>query len=176
MDALWDRDSTIGERWKARLQFRLLLGAVVLFIASAYVCVRELRYLVSGKRAQGVFVEAFTKTTRGRYGSTSESRQVRYRFDDPAMAGVLVEDRWGTVKPATEQRTETDDVDDDWTPPASGTLEVQYLAGSSGSSRLAGNARAWMCIPFVVTTLVVAVLGVRFWRDYQEHERRKAAW
>lgn len=176
MDALFDSNSTWSERREARRQWGLLFGAVVVFLVSGYACVTEVRYLMFGKRAQATFLETFVETTRGgRYGSESQTLRVRYRFTDEAMEGVIILDRWGNQVPATAQRTESDRVDDDWTP-SGATVEVQYLAGSADSSRLAGNTRAWLCVPFLVATVVLAVLGVRFWRDYQEHERRKAAW
>jgi hypothetical protein len=163
-----------GEDFREHMKFRLLLGAIAVLVISGFACVSELRYLCFGKSTVAELVGLGEETTRGRYGSTSVHTVVKYRFTDPAMAGVEIEDRWGKLVQASTVRTESDRVSDDWVPPASGTLDVQYLAGSAESSRLAGHTRAWLCAPMLVSLVAVAVLGVQFTREYREHERRKS--
>ncbi|MEK6700669.1 MAG: hypothetical protein AABZ53_00255 [Planctomycetota bacterium] len=157
----WEREAP----WGTQIKIRLIMGAVALLLISAYACFTELRYLVAAKHAQAKIVSV-----------QSSMGEIRYEFNDEAMTRILVEDQFGRIVPTSSLRSETDSIPSGQSFSQTGTVDIDYLAGSPQFSRVKGNAKLWLCAPFLVLLVVVGVLGVRFWRDYQEHARRKATW
>ncbi len=70
-----------------------MIVLAALFCLGVFVTVKELRYIFFGKLAQAQFVETYNETTRGKYGRKTNTPHVRYRFNDEAMVGIMVEDR-----------------------------------------------------------------------------------
>lgn len=157
-------------------EVRVLTATAVLFLFAGYAALRELRYMTFGRVTQATFVEAYTNVTRDKKGRETKTPYVRYSFADEAMAagdGAEAEKEG----PATLRRIESDIQDYGWTPPpAKGTIAVEYIPGSAGSSRLAGHARRWICYAFFGFTFVGTGVAIWIIRDYNAHSRRKAAW
>jgi len=51
---------------------------------------------------------------------------------------------------------------------------VQYIPGSPGSSRIPASGRWILIAIFVVMLGALGFVSVRFWIDFQEHQRRMA--
>ncbi len=141
-----------------------------LFIASAVVSCNEVRYTVSGKTTDVPVDKMFKVTTRDRSGDTSDRVRVNYTI----------------LEPGGQKRIESDSVSLEWFEQqrdrlihegnkGATTVSVQYLPGSEGSSRLVGNSSRWVMIPFALAIIFLTVITVRFWRDFNEHQRRMAA-
>lgn len=142
--------------------WRIYLGIFAFFLISAYTSYNETRYLLFGHKAQAVVTKAHIQNGSGRSANT-DYLSVTYTFTDKDGA----------------DRTESDTLSPDDVLAqglASGVpVKVQYISGEPEKSRLAGHNLVWLTIPFVVLTLALAVMTVRFWREYNEFERRKAA-
>lgn len=109
----------------------LLIGGLV-FVVSAFFSWREIRYAVTGKTADAKLVRAYETIERGRRGRETQKIAVEYQFPD-----------------AGGQRKETDTLSIDEAVPTGPTVAVEYLSGSAGSSRLAGNGQKfWLFVFF----------------------------
>ena len=113
-----------------RLKWLLIVGLV--FLVSAFFSWREMKYMMLGKEADARLVRTYETTERGRRGRTTEKLVVEYEFKGSDGAS----------------RKESDKVDIDAPPPAGKTVAIQYLDGSPGSSRLAGNTQKFWLIVF----------------------------
>ncbi|MFT3685791.1 MAG: hypothetical protein QM783_12850 [Phycisphaerales bacterium] len=144
-----------GSMYLERLKLRLMLGVIVLFIASCVASCNEVRYFI------------WSKTTSAKLTGMHGARggvAVSYSFDDD-----------GTV------RNEDDDVSADLirngsaAVPGDGTVTIQYIPGAADRSRVKGHNYAWLTIPLVITGVLATVFGVRFWIEFKDHERRSKA-
>lgn len=131
-------------------KFRLILGAVALFIASCVMSVREARYMMFGELADARVTDVKTVTRHGRYGSTYEKLKISYQFNDEGSS-----------------RNESDTVDP-YTPAHKGeTISVEFIPGARGSSRLEGHTQQYWLIVFGGAMVFVGFAGVKFWRNYK---------
>jgi len=122
-----------------------LLGSLLVFFISCFYCYDELLYLLRGKTATATIGEVYE--VRGRRGSVH--LKVEYTFSEAD----------GTA------RKGADNVSVDWTPPSSGSTEVDYIAGNKERSRLAGNVR-WVPVSiFFISIAFVAFTIFQFWRE-----------
>jgi hypothetical protein len=144
------------------LVYLLLFG---LFIASAVVSCSEIRYTAFGRTKEAVVEKAMEQYYPGDTDKSRSTLHFDYILDD-----------------AGNKRHESDAVDYSWIqehgPTVLGedghTIAVQYLAGTD-SSRIAGHNHRWVMIPFGIVVLMIVVASVRFYRDFNEHQRRMAA-
>ena len=148
---------SISSYYKLRFQVWLVVMCAVVLIFSAYTTYVETRYLVFAKTVSAtlVGVEEVRSTSRR---SNEVTLRVKYTFSEPD----------GT------KRNEADRMSSDWTAPSAGVVDVQYIPGKKEWSRIAGNDRLWLTLPFIICSTIVIVFLVRFYREFQEHERRKA--
>lgn len=142
---------------KETLQLRLMLIVGVLFIVSAFTSCQEIRYTAFGRTADAAIVK--TQTVRNR---RSSNLLLTYSFAD--LDGV--------------KRTEEDDVALDFQPgeddEGNSIVSIQFIPGSPGASRIPGGGR-WIIIGiFVIMLTALTVIAVRFWIDFQKHQRRMA--
>lgn len=148
-----------GSMYLQRLKLRLMMGVIILFIASCVASCNEIRYLIWSKTAS-----AKVTGMQGARGGVS----VSYSFDDAALDG-------GTT------RKEDDDVPPDLIRngteafPGNGTVTIQYIPGAPDRSRVKGHNYAWLTIPLVITGVLATIFGVRFWIEFKDHERRSKA-
>ncbi|HYC99736.1 MAG TPA: hypothetical protein VEB22_00785 [Phycisphaerales bacterium] len=116
-----------AESWTERTKLRLMLGIVVVFVASVVGSCNQMRHLVWRQTASAKVDSVAQVTVRGRYGSTSDKIRVEYSFPDGEL---------GT-------RKEEDDVSMTFFDPQqvanTGTVDVQYLPGTLERSRLRGH-------------------------------------
>lgn len=153
------------ESWFELIKFRLMIGLIIVVVVSGFFCLSEMRYLAFGRTLQAKVERAERVTYRDRSGSTMVKFEVRYRFADAKVAD------------GKGDRVEMDSVGSEDEIPGGGQgVWVQYIPGVRERSRLAGNSNALACMPFVGAMGVLAVLTAKFWKDYKEYERRKAAW
>lgn len=168
---------TVREQQKWMYEVKVLTATAAVFLFAGYTALRELRYMTFGRVTQATFVETHTSVTRDKNGRETKTPYVRYSFTDETMdAGADADDgkQGGSV---AARRVESDIQDYGWTPPpAKGTIAVEYIPGSAGSSRLAGRARRWICYAFFGFTFVGTGVAIWIIRDYNAHSRRKAAW
>jgi hypothetical protein len=139
---------TEHETWRVKVW----LGVGLLFLVSAYFSWRELKYLVLGGEADAKVVRVYETTERGRRGRTYEKLAVQYQFSDGGGAS----------------RTETDTIAASAPRPSGPTVRVQYLNGSPGKSRLAGNTQRFWLLPFFGT---LGFMGFKFWQLAREAKR-----
>lgn len=121
-------------------KFKLMLFAIVVFIASGFMAYNELRYLAFAKWADANLLQIEERTKRGRYGTTSVVLAVQYEFRDTD----------GT------SRKEEDTVGTSWPIPESATTPVEFLSGVKGKSRLKGNNRFWTVWLFFGSLILMA--------------------
>jgi hypothetical protein len=138
-----------------RVKYRILLGCFALFLASGVASCDEIRYLASGKTAAAAITSA---NINRKY---PDRLTVYYRFTD---ADGTAREEWGSTSA---------DLKDTLT--SGSTVQVQYLSGWKGDSRILGHNNAWLTIPFAACTIALVIFTIVIWRDYNEHERRKAA-
>ena len=144
---------------KETFQLRLMIGVAILFIASAVTSCQENRYSLFSKEAVATITDA--KPVRSRRGYSEQ--MLTYTFADTD----------GT------KRTEKDTVSIDFVPTLQDeagkpAVAIEFIPGSVEVSRIPGSGR-WVLIGiFCVMTAAMAFVSVRFWKNYQEHERRKA--
>ena len=131
-------------------KFRLILVAVVLFIASCVMSVREVRYMMWGELADARVTDVKTVTIHGRYGSTRERLKISYQFNDD-----------------TASRNESDTVDPYLQVHRGETISIEFIPGSTGSSRLEGHSQQFWLIVFGGAVIAVGVAGFKFWRNYK---------
>lgn len=149
MPLLWSKEA---------FQFRLILGLIVLFIASAVTSCQEIRYTIFGTKADATIVDA--AEVRGR---RSSSLRLTYSFTD-GDAGT---------------RVEKDTVALDFMPVAKDAegrdaVAIEFISGSPGASRIPGEGR-WILIGlFLVAMGALAFVTVRFWTNYQAFAKRRA--
>lgn len=149
---------SIHEHFKWRFWLTIVIGCAAVLLFSAYTTYVEVRYLMSGRTAGAAITSV--EEMRGAGRNAEPFRRVRYTFADVDGS----------------DRKEFDDMARDWAPPAGASISVQFLSGKAGWSRIAGHDRLWMTIPFLLCAAVVTVFLVRFYREFQAHERRKASW
>lgn len=113
-------------------RFKWLLVAGLVFVVSAFFSWRELKYAVVGKQADAKLVRVYETTESGRRGRRVEKLAVEYQFKEAGGA----------------TRKESDTIAADADRPAGPTVAVQYLDGSPGRSRLAGNGQRWWLLVF----------------------------
>jgi hypothetical protein len=137
------------EHETARLKW-LLIGLLV-FVVSAFFSWRELKYAAVGKAVDAKLLRVYESTESGRRGRTTQKLAVEYWFADGGA-----------------DRKETDTLSIDATPPAGPAVAVQYLAGTPGSSRLAGNGqRVWVLVFFAS----LAFVGFKVFQVVREGRR-----
>lgn len=145
-------------------RLRALVLTFVLFVISAFFSYHEVRYAVFGKTTDAQLIKVKETTVSSRHGSRA-ALDVHYRFTD----------RDGTV------RNEEDRMNISWQEPETtaedGTrvVQIEYIPGSSESSRLHGREFKWI-MPAIFLALLgyLAYQAIRFWRTYQEYERLAA--
>ena len=134
----------------ARLKWLLVAGLI--FVVSAFFYWRELKYAVVGKRTDAWLVRVYETTESGRRGRRVEKLVVEYQFKESVGA----------------TRKESDTIAIDADRPAGPTVAVQYLNGSPGSSRLAGNTRQWWLFVFFGS---LAFAGFKVFQIVRESKR-----
>ncbi|MBX3379696.1 MAG: hypothetical protein KF805_06350 [Phycisphaeraceae bacterium] len=150
---------SIGSYYKLRIQVGLVVGCVVVLLFSAYTTYAEARYMLAGRTASAALV------------GVQEVRPGR-RETDPVYLRV----DYAFTEPDGSNRAESDLMPTDWPVPPGNIVNVQYLVGKNGWSRISGHDRLWLTVPFIVCTTIVTVFLVLFYREFQEHEKRKASW
>jgi hypothetical protein len=114
-------------------RFKVMMVVGIVFLISAFLSWRELKYTMIGKQADAKLVRVYTFQDVGRRGRVREKIAVEYEFKDAKTGGV---------------RSESDTLPITAKPPKGPTVKVQYLEGSEGGSRLAGNTQKiwlWIC-------------------------------
>ncbi len=144
---------------KETFQLRLMLVVAVLFIISAVKSCEEIRYTIFGKETVATITDV--KPVMGRRSGSSGQVSLTYTFVDE-----------GT------KRTEKDRVSSEFEPfqDAAGqsAVAIQYIPGSPDASRIPSAGR-WILIGlFLAALAALTVVTVRFWKEYQAHERRNA--
>jgi hypothetical protein len=130
-------------------KFKIGAVVVITFLVSTFMSCQELKYSTSGKKAEAT-VDRVYETTGRRGGVT---RHVQYHYHDEG--GNL--------------RNANDSVPDDWTPPRSGTITIEYL---SDTSRVAGH-RNYMALTIFFASLVAMIVGTfMFVRHVREATKR----
>ena len=124
-----------------RLKLRLIMSCGLTFLLSAYISCEEFKYAISGRDAVAT-IERTVKanTTRGR--ATVKVIGVRYSFVEED--GTAREDKMNMPV--------------DWTPPADMQLQVQYVPGKPGMSRLAGEHQ-YVAVTICLGTLAAVIGG-----------------
>ena len=145
------------------VRFRMLVITVGVFIVSMFVSCSELKYQVYGKSTDAKLVKVSPILETGRRGRGRDALALDYQFTDTD----------GQV------RNEEVTVSKDWQPPEVGesglrTIQVQYIPGSPGDSRLTGKENWVTVLVFLGITGFLVFQVIRFWRTYQENERRSA--
>jgi hypothetical protein len=142
-----------------------MLFVAVLFIASAVTSCQEVRYGIFGKEAVATITDAKEIMNTGRYGSSRApaSQMLTYTFLDTD----------GT------KRVEKDSVSIDFVPTlqdAAGrpAIDIQFIPGSLEVSRIPGPGRWYFIGLFCAASIAMVFVSVRFYKNYQAHERRKA--
>lgn len=149
---------SVHDQMQWRLWLTIVLGCVAILLVSAYTTYVEARYLIAGRTSTGSITGVDEMKPAKRDGEPF--LRVKYSFADVD----------GT------NRKESDDMSADWVVPASSSVSVQFLQGKPGWSRIAGHNRLLLTLPFCVSLLIVVVFLLRFYREFREHERRKASW
>ena len=142
---------------KETFQLRLMLIVGILFIVSAFTSCQEIRYTTFGRTADASIVKTLRVANR-----RSSNLLLTYSFAD--LDGT--------------RRTEEDDVSLDFQPDQDDAghniVSIQFIPGSPGASRIPSGAR-WIHIAiFLIMLTALSILAVRFWIDFQKHQRRMA--
>lgn len=148
---------SIHEHFKWRLWLSAVIGCAVVLLFSAYTTYVETRYFLQGRTASAAITDVSEMKGAGR--NAEPFIRVKYTFADVDGSS----------------RKESDDMALSWSAPPTPMINVQFVRGKPGWSRIDGHNRLWMMLPFLICTTVVTVFVVRFYREYQEHERRKAS-
>lgn len=129
-----------------------MLVAVVFFIVSIFMCFGELRYAVFGAQIDARVVQKVElKQKNSRRRAARDMLEVTYSFADGSGP----------------ERKEKDLVGADWTFKDEGSVAVQYIPGSPGSSRLAGHDGKFWIVIMLVCMAVCGFFGWRFWKFYK---------
>jgi hypothetical protein len=150
---------SISSYYKLRLQVGLIIVCAVVLLFSAYTTYAEIRYAFSGRTAAAT-LDGVEEVRSSRRDSQEKWLRVRYSFADADGS----------------KRAEADDMPADWAVPGGTTVNVQFIAGMKDWSRIAGHDRLWLTLPFIICSTIVIVFLVQFYREFREHERRKASW
>lgn len=128
----------------------LWLGALILFLASAWFAWDELRYLIRGNS-----VEAQVLRTYQVSGRSGVSYYVEYGYQDADGRSV----------------TDSDGISADWQKPLSGKVKVTYIPGEMHTSRLAGH-RQYVPVAFFLACLAaLGYVGIKWFREGEKVAR-----
>src|SRR5262245_21527272 len=118
-----DEESELGRaKW--------VLGSVLFFFASCWICYPELTYLLYGREAQATIKNIYEVTeTEFFVVTTGKHLSVEYTFTEPD----------GTARTASRSVGMT------WSIPPDGKVRVTYTPGADGYSRLSGHVN-WIGI------------------------------
>ncbi|MGH7244472.1 MAG: hypothetical protein ACREJD_13760 [Phycisphaerales bacterium] len=141
--------------YKLRMQMTLFFLCIGLLVFSAYTCYAEARYFATGRTISATLVKVEEVRQKR---DEDPSLRVTYSFPDGGGAA----------------RQESDIMAADWPLPPSGAVNVQYIPGRADWSRVSGHDKLWFTLPFIICATIVAVFLIKFYREFQEHERRKA--
>lgn len=128
-------------------QVRIAIGVFVLFCVSAFMSCREISYAFWGQTVEAQITDRELVEVRKRRGTTTKMR-LDYKFVDSdglKRNGHVLFDPEGEI-------------------PDGLTLPVQYLAGETGPSRIAGQPEwTWPIVFFgsIVGVIVWAIVTVR---------------
>ncbi len=154
-----DDDDTTNDDMRSLMT--LIVGVILLIVCTVASC-SEIQYAATGRIATAQVLRMVEVEHHSRRGGFYTTLEVSYRFED------------GSLK-----RAEQDGVEPDWfadhpggIAPDSTTVQVQYLPGAEGRSRLEGHTRWWLIIPLIVAVPFVLYTGMQFWRDYAAYQRR----
>lgn len=138
---------------------RVLVITTIAFFISMFASCSEMKYQLWGKTTTAELL----KVTKVQESRRSHSLALDYQFTDAD----------GQV------RKEEDRVSTSWVPPAAPegqrpTIQVDYIPGSPGTSRLDGQSNIVFVIIFLAILGFLVLQVAKFWKGYQEHERRMA--
>ena len=127
-----------------------LLGAVTLFLVSAFISYRELVQFARGRDVQATVTKAYEMRRDRLFGLIPVKKLVvDYEFTD-------AENR---------RHTGSDEVGGDWPLPPTGTVPVRF---TEGNSRLAGHHN-WLGLGlFGASLIAIGWSGFWFWRHVSE--------
>ncbi len=108
-------------------QMKYAFGLFLLFCASIFMSCEELNYWMSGRTTAATIVDRQLVTVRGRRFSEKEQLRIGYKFTD--AEGLKREGYWLRDP-------------DDCGIPTEPKVEIEYLRGQFGRSRIAGD-RQW---------------------------------
>lgn len=124
----------------------------LLFLISAGVSFRELRYLVASRTADATDATLGVHQSRSRWGNRRETRYVAYTFLDHR----------------DEHRRGESNVSTAWLPPEDAPLRIQYLSGNPDTNRLDGDV-SWLPVLFFLgCSAALIVSGVHLWRQAKQ--------
>ncbi len=123
------------------------LFTLVVLLVTGWWSASELRYLVWGRVIEAKLIQSHA--VPGQIEPEERVLRVTYEFREPG--GSL--------------RREEDDVPEDWILSPLSPIDVQYIPGSPGSSRLAGN---FSLVPVFVFAGVLAWLGFCLYKVWRE--------
>jgi hypothetical protein len=161
----------------------LMIFVFFLFIACTVASCNEIRYTISGKTQDARIDKVYEVSDSKDINREPHSIRVDYIIDDPTIgADSATAGNPAAARLNVGKRHETDTVSIDWFESHSdslisedrSTITVQYLVGSEGSSRLLGNSKRWVLIPFCLVLALVGVTAIWFVRDFNAHQRRMA--
>ena len=114
-------------------KFKVMLVVAIIFLISAFLAWRELKYMMFAEEADAKIVRVYQFEEVGRRGRVREKLAIEYKFTDAETGAV---------------RTETDTFPISTPPPKGKTVQVEYLEGAEGRSRVAGHDQKiwlWVC-------------------------------
>jgi hypothetical protein len=133
-----------------------LLGAAGVFLISAFMSFDEFRYRIWGRTVEGHVSQAKeVEVSQGR-GGRRRMLSVEYTFPDEGRAPL----------------TERDLVPVEWKLPPDGTVPIQYIPGSSDSSRISGHTNAFWMVVFFASLGIMTLFIVKLAREANEPPRR----
>ena len=147
----------IGSYSSEGMKLRLWLFGIILFLVSGYFSYSEFMYLAKGRHSTATVTSAGQVMEYARRGRSNPKWKVTYKF---------------ALRDGSE-RTDTNTFSLDYSPQLvpGATFDVQYMPGGINESRVKGDNNVWMTIPFIVVALWMTYATIKFWREYQEHER-----
>ncbi len=133
-----------------------LLGALGIFLISAFLAFDELRHAAWGRTVEGHVVNAEPVMIRQGRGRETPMLSVQYTFPDEGAG----------------QRSERDLVPLGWPLPGENKVSIQHLPGRPDSSRLAGHRSAWALDFFFGSLAVMAAFIFLLDLEAKRSERR----
>lgn len=143
-------------------KFKWVLRFGIGLLLSTFFAFGELKYFLFGKTVDATITKVERVESRSRRGGSNYWTEISYKFTDKEG----------------HQRTGSDQMDENWSGPREGTIQITYRGGADGISRLAGHYNWFgliMWFAFFIPTAIFFGAMIKESMDYAKEKKARVA-